>query len=46
LAFDSRERGLGLGDFGGQRTYFLVEARAVEIEGLELYEVFNEHLHR
>jgi len=46
LAFDSCERGLPLGDFSRQRAQFLVAPGSVVFNQLELYEVFNQRLHR
>ena len=46
LALRGGQPGMRLGDLRGQRTQLLVEAGAVEIDGLELYEILNEGLHR
>jgi tRNA U55 pseudouridine synthase TruB len=46
LTLRSGQPGMRLGDLRGQRTQLLAEASAVEIDGLQLYEILNEGLHR
>lgn len=45
LALGGGERSLGLRNFAGKRTHFVIEASAVNIDGLEFYEAFNQRLH-
>jgi hypothetical protein len=46
LALCSGESGLRFGDFAGQRTRLLGKAGAIEFDRLQLYEAFNQCLHR
>jgi hypothetical protein len=39
------ERGRSLGELSGQCAHLLIEASALQFDGLQLYEVFNERLH-
>jgi hypothetical protein len=45
LALGGGERGLGLGDFGRQGARGKGEAGTLQIDALQLYEVFNVRLH-
>ena len=45
LAFGGVERGFGVGDFGGQRAQGKGEASALQVNSLQLHEIFNVRLH-
>jgi hypothetical protein len=46
LALGGSKSSLRLGDFSGQSAHLVVEAGAVQFDGLQLYEAFNQRLHR
>jgi hypothetical protein len=46
LALSGSKRGPGLRELDGQGARLLRDAGAIELNGLELYEVFNQGLHQ